>query len=66
LHVVLQVALAWTNSHLWEFRAGRTGWEIPNEDWDDGPKDAAKATLGDVIEGTGAKRLKYLHDFGDD
>ena len=25
LHRVLQVAMGWSNSHLWEFRAGGTG-----------------------------------------
>jgi hypothetical protein len=29
LHQVLQVALGWTNSHLWELRAGDTGWGDP-------------------------------------
>lgn len=49
LHAVLQAALGWTSSHLWEFRAGETGWGIPDKDWGDGPNDAAKATLRDVI-----------------
>jgi hypothetical protein len=65
LHAVLQTALGWTNSHLWEIRAGETGWGIPDKDWGDGPNDAGKATLIDVIEDTGAKRLTYLYDFGD-
>jgi len=65
LHVVLQAVLGWTNSHLWELCAGGTGWGIPDKDWGDGPNDAAKATLFDVIEDTGAKRLTYLYDFGD-
>ena len=30
LHAVMQAAMGWTNSHLWEFRACDTGW---------GPKD---------------------------
>jgi hypothetical protein len=30
LHQVLQVALSWTNSHLWELRAGDTGWGEPD------------------------------------
>ena len=32
LHTVLQVALGWSNSHMWELRAGETGWGIPNDD----------------------------------
>lgn len=65
LHAVLQAALGWTNSHLWEFRAGEAGWGIPDRDWGDGPNDAAKATLINVLEDTGARKLTYLYDFGD-
>jgi hypothetical protein len=65
LHAVLQAALGWTNSHLWELRAGGTGWGIPDRNWGDGPNDAAKARLIDVLDDTGAKRLTYLYDFGD-
>jgi hypothetical protein len=65
LHAVLQAALGWTNSHLWELRAGETGWGIPDRDWGDGPNHAAKATLIDVLEDTGARKLTYLYDFGD-
>ncbi len=38
---------------------------MPDPDWGDGPLDARKARLLDVIEDTGAKTLKYLYDFGD-
>lgn len=65
LHATLQAALGWTNSHLWELRAGETGWGIPDRDWGDGPNDAAKATLIDVLRDTGARKLTYLYDFGD-
>lgn len=65
LHAALQAALGWTNSHLWELRAGDTGWGIPDRDWGDGPLDAAKARLIDVLEDTGARSLTYLYDFGD-
>src|SRR5262245_8991414 len=65
LHAVLQAALGWTNSHLWEFRAGDVGWGIRDPGWGDGPLDASKATLAAVLEDTGAKKLTYLYDFGD-
>ncbi|MBU2582285.1 MAG: plasmid pRiA4b ORF-3 family protein [Alphaproteobacteria bacterium] len=65
LHTVLQIAIGWTNSHLWEFRARDIGWGIPDPDWPDGPLDARKATLLGVLEDTGAKTLRYLYDFGD-
>ena len=65
LHTVIQIAMGWTNSHLWEFRARGCGWGIPDPDWPDGPSNAAKATLFAVVQDTGAKTLKYLYDFGD-
>lgn len=67
LHAVLQAALGWTNSHLWEIRARDTGWgpKDPYGDFGDGPLDASKATLHSVVEDMGVKTLKYLYDFGD-
>lgn len=65
LHLTLQAALGWTNSHLWEIRARETGWGIPDPGWPDGPLDGRKATLLDVLEDTGTKTLSYLYDFGD-
>lgn len=65
LHQTLQAALGWTDSHLWEITAGGVGWGIPDPDWGDGPLNAAKTTLFDVVEDTGAKTLRYLYDFGD-
>ncbi|MGC8477302.1 MAG: plasmid pRiA4b ORF-3 family protein [Acetobacteraceae bacterium] len=65
LHLVLQAALGWTDSHLYEFRARDTGWGIPDPDFGDGPLDARGARLVDVVEDVGVRSLKYLYDFGD-
>jgi Plasmid pRiA4b ORF-3-like protein len=65
LHLTLQAALGWTNSHLFEIRARDTGWGLPDPDWPDGPLDARKAKLMDVLEDAGTKTLRYLYDFGD-
>ena len=65
LHLTLQAALGWTDSHLWEIRTRDVAWGIPDPGWSDGPLNARKATLWDVIEDTGAKTLHYLYDFGD-
>ena len=65
LHLVLQAAMGWTDSHLYEFRAGGTGWGIPDPDFSCGPLPAAKTTLFDLIEDTGARTIHYLYDFGD-
>ena len=68
LHLVLQAAIGWTNSHLWEIRVRDIGWGPPQSGWDlggDVPLKASKASLLEVIEDTGAKTFKYLYDFGD-
>jgi Plasmid pRiA4b ORF-3-like protein len=66
LHLTIQAAMGWTNSHLYEIRAGDVSWSTPypDQDWA-GFLDARKARLGDVLEDVGTKTLKYLYDFGD-
>ena len=67
LHKIIQAAMGWSSGHLWEFRAGGTGWG-PRDDYEfgDGPLDASKATLLSVIEDVGGKTIRYIYDFGDD
>jgi hypothetical protein len=67
LHLTIQAAMAWTNSHRDEIRAGDVGWSTPNpeQDWAGDFLSARKARLGDLIEDIGTKTLKYLYDFGD-
>lgn len=67
LHLTIQAAMAWTNSHLYELRAGGAGWSTPypDADWDSDFLDARKARLNDIFEDIGTKTLKYLYDFGD-
>ena len=65
LHLLIQAAMGWTNSHLYEIRAGDVGWGMPDPGWPDGPLDARKARLADVIEDVGTRTLRYIYDFGD-
>jgi hypothetical protein len=65
LHLVLQAAMGWSDSHLYEFRARDIGWGVPDPDFGDRPLDARKARLADVVQDTGVRSLKYLYDFGD-
>jgi hypothetical protein len=65
LHLAIQAAMGWSNSHLYEIRAGDVGWGEPDPDGGDGPLDARKARLLDVLEDVGTKTLRYLYDFGD-
>jgi hypothetical protein len=65
LHLAIQAAMGWTNSHLFEIRAQDIGWGIPDPDWPDGFFDARKVRLIDVLEDTGVKTLHYIYDYGD-
>jgi hypothetical protein len=66
LHVTIQAAMGWTNTHLYEICAGDVSWgEAGEELWGDGPLDARKTRLVDVLEDIGTKTLKYVYDFGD-
>jgi hypothetical protein len=67
LHLTLQAAFDWTDSHLFEFTAGDEHWGIPDlyDDFGPQPIDARKARLCDIVRDTGAKTIHYLYDFGD-
>jgi hypothetical protein len=65
LHLTIQAAMGWSNSHLYEISAGGVGWGIPDPNWPGGPLDARKTKLVEVLEDTGLKTLHYLYDFGD-
>jgi Plasmid pRiA4b ORF-3-like protein len=60
--------MPWTNSHLYELRAGKVGWSTPypEQDWFGEFLDARKARLDQIIEDLGTKSMKYLYDFDDD
>ena len=67
LHQVVQAAMGWTDTHLYEFRAGGAGWGVPDPDgFYDGPLPAKTATLEGVLAATGARTIHYIYDFGDD
>jgi hypothetical protein len=67
LHLTIQAAMGWTNSHLYEIRAGDVGWSTlyPEADWPEDFLDARKARLDKVSEDVGTKTLRYIYDFGD-
>lgn len=60
LHLVLQVALGWTESHLHQFVARDLRYGVPDDDdWDD-QQDEAGVRLRDM-----PALFTYLYDFGD-
>lgn len=65
LHLVIQTAMGWTNSHLWEFEAGGMRWGEAGLGFDDDSQPASKATLQSVVKEVGTKTLHYTYDFGD-
>ena len=65
LHLTLQAAMGWTNSHLYMFEADGATWGIPDPDFGGDDLPANKTTLAQLIQDTGAKTISYLYDFGD-
>ena len=67
LHLVIQAAMGWSNTHLWLFQARGCTWGVPDPDFGDGdgPSDAGRATLLDMIADIGTNRFEYVYDFGD-
>ncbi|SIT87080.1 plasmid pRiA4b ORF-3 family protein [Pontibaca methylaminivorans] len=67
LHEVIQAAMGWTDTHLYEFRVDDTGWGMPDPDgFYDGPMDAKKMTLEKLLDQTATRTIQYIYDFGDD
>jgi Plasmid pRiA4b ORF-3-like protein len=65
LHLTIQAAMGWTNSHLYEICARGTCWGMPDPDGRGDHLNARKTRLIDVLHDVGTKTLKYLYDFGD-
>jgi hypothetical protein len=56
LHLALQTAFGWTNTHLWALFARDINWSIPDSEFGDDSLDARKARLIDVLEARGLTR----------
>jgi hypothetical protein len=65
LHMVLQDALGWTNSHLHQFLVGKDDryGMVDVEDFDDPPKDEKRFKLQQIAKEN--ERFVYEYDFGD-
>ncbi len=66
LHKVLQAAMPWDNSHLYDYALGRSlRWAKPDPgDWGD-TRDVRKERLADVLAELGKKRaFLYTYDMG--
>ena len=68
LHEIIQAAMGWTNSHLYQFVVGEASYGVPDPAWDDfemAMRDAARTPLADLLVGREG-RIAYVYDFGDD
>lgn len=65
LHLTLQAAFGWTNTHLYAFHAAGLSWGEPDPGFFTTMGDARKTRLYDVVAQTGAKTIRYVYDFGD-
>ena len=65
LHLTLQAAMGWTNSHLYMFEAEGATWGLPDPDFGGDDLPANKTTLAEVLEDTGVRSIRYIYDFGD-
>src|ERR1035437_3316342 len=66
LHHVIQIAIGWTNSHLFEFTIHGYTLAWAGDDRNDGeqPLDANEVVLGLVLNQP-LEKFEYLYDFGD-
>jgi hypothetical protein len=66
LHVVFQVAMGWTDSHLHLFRLGDEVWTPASEEYDSDSlgEDTEGVALSELAPGKGS-RFVYEYDFGD-
>jgi len=58
LHLLLQAAIGWTDSHLYEIRARDIGWGVPDPDFGDGWEHTVRIErITDAVPGITYPRL---------
>lgn len=66
LHRLLQIVMGWTDSHMHEFRIGKTSYGTPDSEWADmNPTLNEKRYTLTAVVGDRLKKFDYLYDFGD-
>jgi|CXWL01.1.fsa_nt_gi hypothetical protein len=65
LHLTLQAAFGWTNSHLYAFHGAGMSWGVLDPDFAEAMGDVSKTRLYDIVRDTGAKTIRHTYDFGD-
>jgi hypothetical protein len=64
LHQIIQAAMPWADSHMWDFAVTRAERYGPEDDEEMDYRDAAGVTLSSLKE-RGVKKLSYTYDYGD-
>lgn len=64
LHEVLQVAMGWTNSHLYLFHVGGSTFGEPSPEWELDVRDSTHTMLSDIAS-QGSVPFLYEYDLGD-
>jgi len=67
VHAVIQAAMGWLDSHLWELEANsrRYAMRLPSEpEWNERYEDAETVTLESLLH-DGSRRMNYVYDIGD-
>ena len=64
LHIVLQIVMGWTNSHLHEFASGRDRYGVLDEEFSSDVHDEIEYRMDQVLQKE-KDRLNYTYDFGD-
>lgn len=64
LHVIIQIAMPWSNSHLYEFRVGDVDYGDPSPEDERTVKSARRLRLSQAAPTPKAK-IGYVYDFGD-
>jgi len=65
MHLVFQIVMGWTDSHLHVFRVGDVEYGAPDAEWDMEVRDEGRVQLGQIVKASG-ERFAYAYDFGDD
>lgn len=64
VHIVLQIVMGWTDSHMHEFAKGQDRYGVPDKDFPSDMHDEAKCRLDQVLKEE-KEKLIYTYDFGD-
>lgn len=64
IHLILQIVMERSDSHLHEFIQGRDRYGMPDEEFPSDAKDEARYRLDQLLK-TEKEKLIYIYDFGD-